>query len=97
MSRDRRLYGGSYPRRAKAVRDAANANPYTTCQAPVAPGGPLCGLRLDQHPPGDSWTAGHVVPHDFHSDLVPQARSCNVREGNHRRKQPPSNPHSVSW
>jgi hypothetical protein len=61
---------GEHPRLAKAVRDAAYANPYTTCWR--------CGERAR---PGDPWQAGHLVDGDTTSPLAAEHRSCNARAG----------------
>ena len=69
-ARNRSHYRGSYARRAKAVRDAANADPTTRCWR-------CNGLAR----PDDPWQAGHVIDHDPSSQLLAEHRSCNVRAG----------------
>lgn len=69
---------GDYPRRAKAVTDAAKANPLTQCWR--------CGRTLAQHPPHKTgrpatWHAGHVIDGDPNSPLLPEASTCNSRSG----------------
>ncbi len=76
---DRSHYRGTYYRRAKALRDAANADPTTRCWR--------CG-RLAI--PGDPWQAGHVIDADSSSQLLPEHQSCNVKAG--RRRAEPPNP-----
>lgn len=72
---------GDYQRRARIVRQAANADPATTCWR--------CGLTLDAKP-GDTWDAGHVRSGDPTSPLLPEHSSCNrshgATEGNRRRR-----------
>ena len=67
-SRERgpRHYTGDYRKRAKEVRENAEA-----CW--------LCGegARSD-----DPWTADHLVPGEPTSPLLPAHRSCNSRRGN---------------
>ena len=64
---------GDYARRAKAVRQAAYADPLTACWR--------CGRTLDQHPAGDTWDAGHVLDGNPASALRPEASSCNRSAG----------------
>ena len=76
---------GTYHVRARQVRAAAYANPATQCWR--------CGRTLNQHKPGDRWTAGHIHDGDPNSPLLPEARSCNSSAGatlgNQRRNQGP--------
>ncbi len=71
---------GSYQRRARQVRQRANADPTTTCWR--------CGLTLDAKP-GDTWDAGHLRDGDPTSPLLPEHSSCNrsagATAGNRRR------------
>ena len=62
---------GAYNARAKAVRDAANANPRTTCWR--------CGRTKAEHQ--REWTAGHVVAGQMHGELRPECAECNYRHG----------------
>ena len=57
-------YHGDYARRAAALRDAANANPSTTCWR--------CG---DLARPGDPWQAGHINDGQPGGPLAPEHRS----------------------
>lgn len=66
----RKLYAGSYKRRAKKVVDAA-----TTCW--------ICGGGKRDH---DPFTADHVIPGDADSLLLAAHRSCNSRRGNRTRR-----------
>lgn len=86
-------YRGDYQRRARAIRDAANANPNTTCWR--------CGLVLSAHanhrngrPP--TWHAGHIIDSDPNSPLAPEASTCNTAAGavygNQKRE-----PTSYNW
>jgi hypothetical protein len=80
--RNRAHYSGDYQRRARAVRQAANANPLTRCWR--------CGRTLDEHGPGVRWDAGHLRDGDPTSPLAPEASSCNrsagAAAGNRRRR-----------
>ena len=69
-------YRGDYARRARSVRQAAAADPATTCW--------LCGetARVD-----DPWTADHVVPGESSSPLMPAHRSCNSARGDGRGRR----------
>jgi len=73
---------GDYQRRAAAVRAAAYADPTTRCWR--------CGKTLDQHKPGTTWDAGHVIDGSPLSILAAEASSCNrsagAAMGNRRRK-----------
>ena len=94
---------GRYTRYARAVRDAANANPNTVCWRD--------GHTLTQHQPGATWTAGHTIdgsptatpwlqvtrvppPGDW---LAPEASSCNYSNGAHRTNRLRNNPRSTHW
>lgn len=82
------LYRGTYPRRARAVREAAKAKPSTRCWR--------CGktyaegLRL-WGPRGAKWQAGHVVDGHPGSPLAAEHAKCNTaaggRLGSRRRKK----------
>ena len=61
---------GTYLVRARALREAANADPSTRCWR--------CGGLAR---PNDPWTAGHVVDGDAASQLLPEHASCNYRAG----------------
>jgi hypothetical protein len=91
-AKDRRHYTGDYQRRAKAVRDAAYADPLTTCWR--------CGYTLNEGPHrrvGERWQAGHVIDASMASPLLPEARSCNASAGNRRRTQLEREPRSMQW
>jgi hypothetical protein len=83
MARDprkRALYGGTYPARAKLVREAAYANPATRCwrcHKTLAEGIALYGRERAQ------WQAGHVSPVPG-SVLRPEHAHCNWQEGRSR-------------
>lgn len=69
---------GTYQRRARLLRQAAYANPLTTCWR--------CGLTLDKHPPHKDgtparWTAGHTRDSDPTAPLMPEASTCNYASG----------------
>lgn len=72
------LYRGSYPRRSKAIREAAQQNPATRCWR--------CGrtyieaLRL-WGPKGAAWQSGHVVDGHPGSPLAAEHARCNKRAG----------------
>lgn len=71
-------HAGSYVRRAKKLRDAANANPGTLCWR--------CGRTLAAHPPHRdgkpaTWTAGHLIDGQMGGPLAPEASTCNYRAG----------------
>jgi hypothetical protein len=72
------LYTGTYPRRAKAIRDAAWANPLTRCWRckrtyPEA-------VRL-WGKSGAAWQAGHLVDGHAGSPLVAEHARCNTAAG----------------
>jgi hypothetical protein len=71
---------GSYDRKAKAVRDAANADASTRCWQ--------CQRTRAEH--GRAWTAGHERDGDPTSRLLPECAGCNysrgARAGNLNRK-----------
>ena len=69
-AKDRQHYRGDYQSRARAVRDAANADPSTKCWR--------CG---DPARPDDPWQAGHLRDGDATSPLAPEHRSCNAKAG----------------
>jgi hypothetical protein len=71
-------YTGNYTRRARLLRQAANANPDTRCWR--------CGRTLPEHPPHRSghpprWQAGHVVDSQVNGALAPEASTCNASAG----------------
>lgn len=63
---------GTHQRRAKAVTDAAYADPTTTCWR--------CGLTLADKP-GDTWDAGHTTDGQVDGHLAPEHSSCNRSAG----------------
>jgi hypothetical protein len=84
---NKQLYRGSYPRRSKAVREAAKANPNTRCWR--------CGKTYAEAlrmwgPVKAAWQAGHVVDSHPGSPLAPEHAKCNEaaggRLGNARRQ-----------
>lgn len=80
---DRRHYTShGYPARAKRVRQAAEADPSVVCWR--------CG---EPRRPNDPWQAGHVVDGDSSGPLRPEHRSCNIRAGNRKDREP----RSQSW
>jgi hypothetical protein len=81
---------GTHQVRARAVVNAANANPMTTCWR--------CGLTLAEHAPHRNgrpafWTAGHLHDGQIDGPLTPEASTCNysagAKAGNARRHHPP--------
>lgn len=87
-AKDRSHYRGNYQTRARAVRDAANADPTTRCWR--------CAKTLAEHPAGDRWQAGHLRDGDYTSPLLPEARSCNARAGQ-ARSRAMQEPRSQTW
>lgn len=85
--KNRAHYRGSYARQAKAVRDAANADPSTRCWR--------CGLTLREHAPHKNgkpptWDAGHVNDGQAGGVLAAEASTCNRQAGateGHRRQR----------
>lgn len=85
--------------RAKALTDAANANPRTTCW--------VCGLTLAQMrriKPQAFWTAGHVIDGQVGGELRAEHSTCNfsrgARSGNAMRRQGieyGKPPRTVTW
>lgn len=76
--RDRRRqhYRGSYQRRARQVRAAANADPTTRCRR--------CRRTLAEilrHHPHAIWTAGHVIDGQVDGDLEAECSPCNYSAG----------------
>jgi hypothetical protein len=72
------LYRGNYPRRSKAVRDAAIRDPRTRCWRcgrTYAEGAQLWGPR------GAAWQAGHVVDGHHGSVLRAEHARCNTKAG----------------
>lgn len=73
-----RHHRGNYPAMARAIRDAANANPTTRCWR--------CGRTLDQHPTHRNgkpaqWTAGHINDGQVDGPLAPEVSTCNYSAG----------------
>lgn len=60
---------GRHQARAKAVTDAAYANPDTRCWR--------CGGRLFDRKRGDRWEAGHLIGGQVDGELRAEHRSCN--------------------
>ena len=81
-ARNRSHYSGDYQRRARAVRQAAYADPTTRCWR--------CGRTLVEHGATARWDAGHVRDGDPLSPLAAEASSCNrsagAAAGNRRRR-----------
>ena len=84
---------GSYQLRARAVVNAARANPDTICWR--------CHRTLTQHEPHRNgtpatWTAGHLIDGQVNGELRAEASTCNksagATHGNQRR-----NPTSRRW
>jgi hypothetical protein len=91
--RDKPWHGGSYQRRAAALRAHANASRYTRCGR--------CGLTYDEYAiiHGEAaarWEAGHVVDSQVNGALQPEHSRCNrsagASYGNRLRE-----PHSEIW
>ena len=77
-AKDRRHYSGSYQARAKAVREAAYADPGTRCWR--------CGKTLGEVQrmfPGRRvvWHAGHTVDGNSAMPLAPEHSTCNLAAG----------------
>lgn len=79
--KNRAHYKGSYARRAKQLRDRANADPATRCWR--------CGELARA---GDPWQAGHVRDGEVDSPLMPEHKSCNIKAGRQLRE-----PRSRRW
>jgi hypothetical protein len=89
-----------YVERSKLVRDAAlrdsdaRCMAHCTCSAltiALCVCGKACGLTLGQHRRttrgnAPKWSAGHARPNDAFAPLRPEVLSCNVTEGNERRR-----------
>jgi hypothetical protein len=79
------LYRGTYPRRSRAVRDAAYKNPATLCWR--------CGRTYADAvkmygPSGAAWQAGHIVDGHRGSPLAAEHARCNaIAGGRHGREQ----------
>lgn len=86
--RNRAHYRGDYARRAKAIRDAANADPGTLCRR--------CGKTKAQHRPGTFWTAGHVRDGDPTSPLAAEMSNCNFAAGQLAKRRD-HEPRSPQW
>ena len=79
MSREH--YRDGWNRRAKAICDAAYADPSTRCRR--------CGLTVaefraehpDKGPRSWRWQAGHVVDGDSRYPAVPEHGHCNMSAG----------------
>lgn len=69
-------YHGDYAARARACRDAANADPSTLCRR--------CGLPALL---GDPWQAGHVLDGVPDSPLAAEHTSCNAAAGGRGRSR----------
>lgn len=67
----------AYRRRAKQVRDAANADPLTRCW--------VCNRTKAEH--GSTWEAGHVIDGHPHSELRAECKPCNASKGARRGNQ----------
>lgn len=71
-------HDNDYPRRAKAITDAAKRNPLAVCWR--------CQRTLAQHPPHKTgrpptWHAGHIHDGDPRSPLAAEASTCNQQQG----------------
>jgi len=81
---------GAHQRRAKAVTDAAYADPTTTCRR--------CGLTLEQRQrthPNDTWDAGH--PDSDQVGYAPEHASCNRSAGATKGNRDRTFPTSRDW
>ena len=88
------LYGGTFPRRSRLVKQAAYANPATRCRR--------CGRTYAEAlakwgKQGAKWQAGHVVDGHPGSPLAPEHAFCNQGAGGrlakarrHARDEPKS-------
>lgn len=81
-------YRGGYHVAARRVRQAANADPATTCWR--------CGRTLAEHKPHKTgkparWMAGHIIDGQAGGPLLPEASTCNLeagaRYGNRKRQR----------
>jgi hypothetical protein len=72
------LYQGTYPRRAKAVRDAAYSRPGTRCWRCQ---GTYAEALKHWGPRGAAWQAGHVVDGHPGSPLAAEHAQCNAKAG----------------
>lgn len=86
------LYRGSYHRLSRALVAWANRTPDARCRSTACRYG---NGTLDQHPPGSRWSAGHAWANDPHAPLQPEVLSCNVAEGNKRRRA--NEPRTLTW
>ena len=70
-------HSGTYPARAKALREAAYADPTTRCWR--------CKRMIHEirHRNGKPahWTAGHLIDSDPTSPLLPECSPCNKSAG----------------
>jgi hypothetical protein len=77
---------GNHQRRARAIVQAANADPTTRCWQ--------CGRTKTEH--RRRWTAGHVHDSQVDGELRAECEPCNFSRGatmgNQRRE-----PHSTNW
>ena len=67
----------AYQQRAKVVRDAANADPFTRCW--------VCDRTKAEH--GRKWHAGHVIDGHPGSQLLAECEPCNTSKGARRGNQ----------
>lgn len=74
----KQLYQGSYPVRAKIVRDRANADPSTRCRRCR---GTYAEAKAKWGAKGAAWQAGHVVDGHPGSPLAPEHAYCNLAAG----------------
>ena len=64
-------YTGSYDADAKAIRDAAYADPLTRCW--------WCNKTLAEH--GQPWQAGHLNDGEVGGPMAAECRKCNASRG----------------
>ena len=86
---------GNYARRAKQVRDAANAVPSTLCWRCHRT---LAEIRLTK--PKAKWTAGHLNDGEIDGPLAPECSCCNFGAGarlTNTRRRPKTSEVSRSW
>ena len=92
-------YRGRYHVQSAKLRQAAYANPSTTCWR--------CGRTLTEvraKNPRAKWTAGHLIDGQPDGPLAPECSPCNFRAGQalaaqHRRKHRPQPPNvtDLTW
>jgi hypothetical protein len=85
---------GSYQVRARAVVQAARANPNTRCWR--------CGLTLAQHAAHHNgrrptWQAGHLIDGQINGALRPEASTCNTSAGATLGNRQRTEPHTEHW